>query len=198
MGGIGGGTAMTPFRNILTAFAAIAAVWGPGSSTRAQSAAQLRQWQDWCDGRNGTTAEQTATGCVNLMQSEHAPSVPPPPPVPVHNATTRTRPHPVNTQPAQAAGPSLDDNASATDFLQAARGAVAAGRLAEAKDALEHAESRVLTRSETIPAALKPSKQQPVQQIADARAALDSGDRMRTLGLIDLAINTTDTAQPAQ
>jgi hypothetical protein len=198
MGGIGGGTAMTPFRNALTAFAAIVAVFGPGSVARTQSTAQLRQWQDWCNGRNGATAEQTATGCVNLMQSEHSSSVPPAPPVPVHKTTTRTMPHPVNTQPAQAAGPSLDDNASATDFLRAASGAVAAGRLTEAKDVLERAESRVLTRSETVSAALEPSKQQLVQQIADARAALDSGDRMRTLVLIDLAIRTPDTAKPAQ
>ena len=194
-----GGPPVSGIRDLAATLAAIGLSCVAAASVNAQSAAQLRQWQDWCDGRNGATAEQTAEGCVNLMQSKRASSPESPPPqAPPHKAIAHTSPRQFSTQQTMVLAPSLDDNASLTDFLQAARGAVAAGRIAEANDALERAESRVLTRSETVSAALEPSKQQLVLQIADARAALLSGDRMKTLDLIDLAMRNPEATEPSQ
>jgi hypothetical protein len=189
---------MSGWQRLTVAIGMIAFSCCVGADARAQSAAQLRKWQDWCDGRNGATAEQTAEGCVNLMQSKAATSVPPAPAPLEHKPIARVPPHQVATPSAAAPEPSLGDDASSADFLQAARGAIAAGRLREAKDALERAESRVLTRSESVSDALLPSRQQLVQQIADARDALQSGDRMRTLDLIDQAVRNPEIGEPAQ
>ena len=54
---------------------ALAAALG-STPALAQSAAQLRQWQDWCAGRAGATPEQTEKACVALLQSGHAMTVP--------------------------------------------------------------------------------------------------------------------------
>ena len=83
--------------------------------------------------------------------------------------------------------PAVDDNAAPAAFLDAARVAIAAGRLPEATEALERAESRALVRSVRPSMASQPSRQPEVALIAGARQALAAGDRMRALELIDQA-----------
>ncbi len=94
--------------------------------------------------------------------------------------------------------PEVDENAPASVFLQAARRALAAGRGGEAQEALERAESRALDRSVRPSRAGQPSRQPVVANIAAAREALASGDRMRVLELIDtaLAAEAAEDANP--
>ena len=92
-------------------------------------------------------------------------------------------------QPLQAV---LDEDAPATAFLQAARQSIAAGRVSEAMEALERAESRALTRDVRPSLAGQPSEQKPVEAIKAARAALASGDRLATLDRIDAALKALE------
>lgn len=84
--------------------------------------------------------------------------------------------------------PDVDADAAPTAFLDAARRALAAGRIGEAQEALERAESRALVRSVRPSRARLPSQQPLVNRIAQARAALAAGDRMQALQCIDEAI----------
>ncbi len=86
----------------------------------------------------------------------------------------------------------LDEDAPAAAFLRAARQAIAAGRVSEATEALERAESRALTRDVRPSLAGQPSDQKPVETIKAARVALASGDRLAALGLIDTAIKALE------
>lgn len=92
--------------------------------------------------------------------------------------------------------PDIDENASPVAFLNAARRALAAGRGGEAQEALERAESRALTRAERPSRADQPSRQQVVERITEARAALATGDRMRVLELIDAALAAEAAESP--
>jgi hypothetical protein len=91
--------------------------------------------------------------------------------------------------------PDIDENAPPAAFLDAARHAIAAGRNGEAMEALERAESRALIRSVRPSLVDRPSRQPLVDRIAEARAALAGGDRMRTLELIDQAL-ATEAGEP--
>ena len=84
--------------------------------------------------------------------------------------------------------PEVDENAAPAAFLDAARGAIAAGRVPEAMEALERAESRVLARSVRPSMASQPSRQPQIALIAAARGALAGGDRMQALQFIDQAL----------
>jgi hypothetical protein len=84
--------------------------------------------------------------------------------------------------------PSISEDAPPHDFLIAARQALAANRTGEAQEALERAESRTLNRSVRPSMANDPSHQPLVAQIGQARDALASGDRARTIQLIDTAL----------
>ncbi len=86
--------------------------------------------------------------------------------------------------------PEVDENASPAAFLNAARGAIAAGRVGEAMEALERAESRALIRSVRPSRAGEASRQPLVQIIAEARAKLADGDRMGALEAIERATAT--------
>jgi hypothetical protein len=85
----------------------------------------------------------------------------------------------------------LEEDAPAEAFLQAARQSLAAGRLAEAMEALERAESRALTRDVRPSRADQPSDQKLVVAIGKARATLETGDRLATLADIDAALALT-------
>ena len=89
-----------------------------------------------------------------------------------------------------------DDNALPSEFLRAARRALAAGRVAEAQDALEHAEVRVLIRAVRPSQAEVPSEQPMVERIAGARAALAAGNRTLVLRLIDDALAAEAADKP--
>jgi len=92
--------------------------------------------------------------------------------------------------------PDVDADAPPAAFLDAARRALAAGRGGEAMEALERAESRALSRSVRPSLAGKPSRQSLVQVIAQARAALAGGDRLRALQRIDQALAVQAAAEP--
>jgi hypothetical protein len=83
------------------------------------------------------------------------------------------------------------------ELLLAARQALAAGRLVDAREALEQAETRVLTRSVLASLRQKPSSQSLVAVIDDARAALAAADRSTTLEKIDEALRSPDLDEPA-
>lgn len=90
------------------------------------------------------------------------------------------------------AAPTLDEDAPAKDFLHAARQSLAAGRVSEAMEALERAESRALTRDVRPSRAGVPSDQTLVAAIAQARMALTDGDRLATLEKIDAALRLAE------
>jgi hypothetical protein len=82
----------------------------------------------------------------------------------------------------------VDDNANPRAFLEAARSAIAVGHIAEAQEALERAETRVLVRSVLPSRAHEPSGQKLVEQIGQARAALAAHDRLGAVQHIEAAI----------
>lgn len=87
--------------------------------------------------------------------------------------------------------PDVDVDAAPRVFLLAARQSLAAGRDGEAMEALERAESRALVRDVRPSQADQPSAQGLVKAISAARSALGEGDRLGTLGLIDVALQLT-------
>jgi hypothetical protein len=84
----------------------------------------------------------------------------------------------------------VSDDADVHEFLTTAAAALAAGRLAEAVEALERAESRALTRDVRPSLAGQPSKQKLVATIADARRALEGGDKLAARILIEDGLRT--------
>jgi hypothetical protein len=88
--------------------------------------------------------------------------------------------------------PPVDDNASPAAFVRAAEAAIAADRLGEAQEAIERAESRALDRSVRPSRAGEPSHQPLVQQLAEARQALGTGDRAGALAKLNAALANPD------
>lgn len=86
--------------------------------------------------------------------------------------------------------PPVGDDASPRTYLTAARQALVAGRTGEAQEALERAESRALDRDVRPSLANQPSQQPLVTQIANARAALSTGNTAQTIQLIDAALQS--------
>jgi hypothetical protein len=86
--------------------------------------------------------------------------------------------------------PTVDADAPPAAFVKAAQGAIAAGRLGEAQEAIERAESRALTRSVRPSKAGEPSNQALVKQLAEARQALSDGDRMAALRTLQAALGS--------
>lgn len=84
--------------------------------------------------------------------------------------------------------PGLGANAPPVQFLQAARGALAAGRTGEAQQAMEMAQTRLLDRSVAYDATGTPSANPAVAQISEALRALAAGDRARALQIVDAVI----------
>jgi hypothetical protein len=91
--------------------------------------------------------------------------------------------------------PPIDDEAPPSAFLDAAQKAIAANRTGEAQEALERAESRALSRSVRPSRAGEPSRQPLVQQIAKARAALGTGDRLGSLRIIQAAMADPEASE---
>lgn len=91
--------------------------------------------------------------------------------------------------------PAVGADARPSEFLTAAAHAIAAGRVGEAQEAMERAESRALDRSVRPSKAGEPSRQALVAQIAQARQALAAGDRMAALRLVEAAA-AADTGEP--
>jgi hypothetical protein len=93
---------------------------------------------------------------------------------------------------AQAIAPSLPqpavgDAAEARDYLMAAREALAAGRTGLAQQSLEMAETRLATRVEPSEL-ITPTGERVVMLIRQARQALDAGQRMQAMQIVDAAL----------
>jgi hypothetical protein len=91
--------------------------------------------------------------------------------------------------------PGVADNAPPAAFVKAAQAAIAAGRLGEAQEAIERAESRALDRSVRPSRANNPSRQPLVQQLAQARQLLGGGDRMGALHMLEQALANPEAAE---
>jgi hypothetical protein len=90
--------------------------------------------------------------------------------------------------------PNLPEDARPSDALRAAQGALAAGRLGEAEDALEMAQTRMLDRSVPLGQTNNPSDNPTIGQITQARQALAAHDRAGCMQLIQTALASA-TAQ---
>ncbi|MDA8253390.1 MAG: hypothetical protein M0Z28_30045 [Rhodospirillales bacterium] len=105
--------------------------------------------------------------------------------------------HILGTLPASPTSPTTAAPAATgtpQDFIQTALHALAAGRTAEAENAIEQAESRVLTRSIKPSLANQPSQQSLVQQLGQARQALAAGDRLQAVRILEVAANNPEAA----
>jgi hypothetical protein len=91
--------------------------------------------------------------------------------------------------------PPVPENAPPKDFIQAALNALAAGRTGEAQEAMERAESRVLTRSVRPSRANQPSQQPLVQQLAQARQALGANNRMEAVRILQQALKNPEASE---
>ena len=83
--------------------------------------------------------------------------------------------------------PAVGEDAPPAAFIRSAIAAISAGRLGEAQEAIERAESRALDRSVRPSTAGQPSQQSLVQQLSAARQALGTGDKAGTLRLLQQA-----------
>jgi hypothetical protein len=90
--------------------------------------------------------------------------------------------------------PNLSEDAKPSDALRAAQGALATGRLGEAEEALEMAQTRILDRSVPLGSTNSPSDNPTVGQISQARQALAARDRSGCMQLIQAALASA-TAQ---
>ncbi len=97
---------------------------------------------------------------------------------------------PALAQPAADAA--RDANAPPAAFIETALHALAAGRLAEAENAIEQAESRALTRAVKPSRADQPSEQPLVERLSKARQALLAGDRLKAVDLLETAARTPE------
>jgi hypothetical protein len=90
--------------------------------------------------------------------------------------------------------PELSESSKPSDYLRAAQGALAAGRVGEVQSALEMAQTRMLDRSVPLGQTDNPSDNPTIAQITQARQALAARDRTTCLQLIQAAIASA-TAQ---
>jgi hypothetical protein len=88
--------------------------------------------------------------------------------------------------------PPLDANAPPSAFLRSAQGAVIAGRLGEAQEALEMAQTRLLDRSVPLFQTNTPSGNPAVRSISLALQTLSAGDREGAIRHIQAALPTAD------
>ena len=96
-----------------------------------------------------------------------------------------TRSNIAPTLPPSSAG----ENATARDYLAAARAALVTGRTGQAQQSLEMAETRALDRSVVADQVSVPSDSGFIARIGDARRALGNGDRTQAIAMIDLALS---------
>jgi hypothetical protein len=84
--------------------------------------------------------------------------------------------------------PAVGSSASADRYLQAAQEALNSHHTGAAQQALEMAETRLLDRSTPVDEAAKTDQDAVVQQVANARAALGSGDTKGAGAAIQMAL----------
>lgn len=93
--------------------------------------------------------------------------------------------------------PPVGPNASATDYLTAAQSALSRNRTGEAQEALENAETLLLSRSVPQNAVNTPDQSPAVQNINAALHALASNDRQQAMNLVQQTIPMTQQASAA-
>jgi hypothetical protein len=87
--------------------------------------------------------------------------------------------------------PNVPLGAKPSDYLRAAQGALATGRLGEAQEALEMAQTRLLDRDVQLGQTDVPSHNPAVGQISQALQALAAHDRPTCMQLIQTALAST-------
>ena len=83
--------------------------------------------------------------------------------------------------------PAVGEAAEAREYLVAAREALATGRTGLAQQSLEMAETRLASRVEPSEL-ITPSGERVVMLIRQARQALDAGQRMQAMQIVDTAL----------
>jgi len=86
--------------------------------------------------------------------------------------------------------PAVGEGATADSYLQAAQAALQSHHTGAAQQALEMAETRLLDRSTPVNAAGQPDQDAAVQQVANARKALGSGDTQGASSAIQMAMGS--------
>lgn len=125
-----------------------------------------------------------------------------PPPTPTTGGKEPSSTLPSNVGPADThtvwapklPTPALGEDSPPAAFIQAAQAAIAAGRLGEAQEAIERAESRALTRSVAPSKAGDASGQSLVRQLSEARQALGSGDKAAAVAKLAQALANPEAA----
>ena len=84
--------------------------------------------------------------------------------------------------------PAVGSAGTARDYLMSARASLGSGKTGEAQQALEMAETRLLSRTVEAQNAQTPSEQIMVKAIADARRALGDGKVDQSRQIIDSAL----------
>jgi hypothetical protein len=85
---------------------------------------------------------------------------------------------------------SIGENATAMDYLRAARASLAAGQTGATQQSLEMAETRALDRDVPIGQTNVPGANPLIAAIRDARQALGAGDPQRALQIMDSALSS--------
>jgi len=94
--------------------------------------------------------------------------------------------------------PAIDENAPPLAYIDDALHAIAAHRDGEAMEAIERAESRLLTRS-VKPSQARTADQKPlIQQLGEARRALGAGDRLQAVQLLQAASQNPEARSKGQ
>jgi hypothetical protein len=86
--------------------------------------------------------------------------------------------------------PPVGPNATARDYLQAARASLAAGQTGATQQSLEMAETRALDRSVPIGQTNVPYSDKLISEIRDARRAMGNGDNQHAIQIIDMALSS--------
>jgi hypothetical protein len=85
---------------------------------------------------------------------------------------------------------SIGTNATAQDYLRAARASLIAGQTGATQQSLEMAETRALDRSVPTGQTSVPDPASLVASIRDARRAMGAGDNPRAIRIIDMALSS--------
>ena len=81
-------------------------------------------------------------------------------------------------------------NATAQDYLRAARASLVAGQTGATQQSLEMAETRALDRSVPIDLTNAPGSNGLISQIREARDALAAGNNQHAIQMIDMALSS--------
>ena len=109
----------------------------------------------------------------------------------INQSNTRSRIAPA--LPSTDLGP----NASASDYLRAAQNALASGQTGRAQEALENAETRLLTRSTPMGMSGQPDQNPAVNNINSALQSLGAHDAQGAMRIVQQTIPMTDQMQTA-